>query len=439
MVTSLSDAGIFTTVGAGRHYLAGSYRNCGVTTIDPSLAADLKTRTTYPPLVLSGDFMVNTVLSPQAKRDTDVPDLGYEYDPLDYALSGLTLTNATLLLTNAVAIAVYGGNGLMLQSGAKLISSGTPEKMNRVCPYYESQEAATNWGSAITSLMRLPTGTIAVYPEVDFRFTDFSMGLGSPQLIQFDYAGVARLSMRDCRVLGGSMYLGPYGVPVTVAVGLTNNLVESAYWWFDQGFLGTTTPVDLQLRNNLFYRGTLYFVLDNPNLPPWYVHDNFFCTNSLSVSVTNAITNSYNAYYNTAILPATWGNNKTNTSASFQTGWLGRFYYPTNGGAGTLTDLVDAGSRYATNASLYAFTTATNQTKEAGSKVDIGFHFAAGTFAGPTFSTLDTDGDTLWDWWEDWNLNGSYDAAAGETDWQVYTSLFGIGPGPGLVVFTPLK
>jgi hypothetical protein len=50
---------------------------------------------------------------------------------------------------------------------------------------------------------------------------------------------------------------------------------------------------------------------------------------------------------------------------------------------------------------------------------------------------LDADGDSFWTYLEDWDGDGTVDA--GETDWQSYNSLFGIGPGPGLVVFTPLR
>jgi len=51
----------------------------------------------------------------------------------------------------------------------------------------------------------------------------------------------------------------------------------------------------------------------------------------------------------------------------------------------------------------------------------------------------DYDSDGLFGVFEDWNSNGSYDSASGETDWQTYNSKYGIGPGPGLIVFTPLK
>jgi len=414
VITNPTDTGIFTTVGAAEHYLAAGsiYRNSGVTTINPTLALDLKNRTTYPPIILTNDFTVGTILTPQAQRDTDVPDLGWSYDPLDFLISGRVLTNATLLLTNGTAVGVFGGTGLTLCSGAKFISYGFPENMNRLCPYYQVQELATNLGSSVNSLLKISPDAMATYPDIDERFTDFSMANGNPGLVAFDYAGVARLSMRDCSVLGGTMSLGPLDVTVTNTVGLTNNLVDSATWLFDQGYEGSTTKMSVHLRNNLFYRGALSLLHDDTTLGSWYVHDNLFCTNTLTTTVSHAITNSHNGYYNTAPLSSSWGNNKTLTSASFQTGFLGRFYYPTNGGAGTLTDLVNTGSRYATNAGLYHFTTATNQTKESASLVDIGFHFATVNSSG---LAVDSDGDGLPDYLEDVNGNGSKEVS--ETGW----------------------
>src|SRR5207247_9054278 len=112
-VYSTSASGVFQSVGQGFHYLNTNsiYRNVGTTNINSTLAAQLKKLTTDPPLVLTSDFTVSTTLSPQAQRDTDVPDVGWHYDPLDYCWSGLNLTSATLTLTNGVAIGSYGTNG----------------------------------------------------------------------------------------------------------------------------------------------------------------------------------------------------------------------------------------------------------------------------------------------------------------------------------------
>ena len=52
-------------------------------------------------------FTTPTTLFPQALRDSDVPDLGYHYFSLDYLWTALEVTNASLTLSNGVAIGFY--------------------------------------------------------------------------------------------------------------------------------------------------------------------------------------------------------------------------------------------------------------------------------------------------------------------------------------------
>jgi len=52
-----------------------------------------------------------------------VPSLGYHYDPIDYVLRGLVVSNATLWVTNGAVIGVdYAAtnHGILLDSGAAL-------------------------------------------------------------------------------------------------------------------------------------------------------------------------------------------------------------------------------------------------------------------------------------------------------------------------------
>jgi hypothetical protein len=88
------DTGVFATVGAGAHYLADStYRRQG--TNATSLLEDLKSRTTYPPIEITNDFTVDTLLSPTVLRGQNLPDLGYSYDPIDFVLNEISVTDCT--------------------------------------------------------------------------------------------------------------------------------------------------------------------------------------------------------------------------------------------------------------------------------------------------------------------------------------------------------
>src|SRR5206468_10513685 len=134
------------------------------TNINSTLAQELKRRTTCPPLILANNFTVDTVLFPQAQRDNNIPDLGYSYAPLDYIISGLTASNAVVTLTNGVAVGVHDTTGLTLMSGSKLVSGGAADNLNLLGPIYMVQEAATNWGSALLNVLKLPGSAMTAYP-----------------------------------------------------------------------------------------------------------------------------------------------------------------------------------------------------------------------------------------------------------------------------------
>src|SRR5258708_7261097 len=104
-ITNASSAGFYQGVGAGNYYLASgsTNRDAGTTNINSVLLADLKQKTTWPPLVCSNSTVAwDLILSPQAQRDTVLPDLGYHYDPVDFISYVYTFTNSTLTLTNGV-------------------------------------------------------------------------------------------------------------------------------------------------------------------------------------------------------------------------------------------------------------------------------------------------------------------------------------------------
>jgi hypothetical protein len=111
VVSAASDTGIFSGKGIATNYLASSspYRDAGTTNLSARMKSILKTTTTEPPQEITADFTSDTTLYPVVARDTDIPDLGYHYQPLDYIwiTRGVDL-NKTLILSNGVAVGVGG-------------------------------------------------------------------------------------------------------------------------------------------------------------------------------------------------------------------------------------------------------------------------------------------------------------------------------------------
>jgi hypothetical protein len=138
-----SSSNPFQTVGAGNYYLTNGcgFFNAGTTNIDRTLLASLAQKTTYPPIVYSNvTVSVPTTLSPQAQRDTDTPDLGYHYDPIDYLADEFQVTNALLTITGGAVIGCYNDSAGMTPSPCV----GCAEVHRRLTP-------ATFWTARLTS------------------------------------------------------------------------------------------------------------------------------------------------------------------------------------------------------------------------------------------------------------------------------------------------
>lgn len=413
--TLTSTNGIFQPTGAGYNYLAADspYRNIGSTNINSQLLADLKARTTYPPVILTNDFKTDTILFPQAQRDTDLPDLGYHYDPLDYCVSNLKLTSASLGLTNGVAVGVYGTNGIVLDSGGVFSSEGTPVNLNQFGRYSLSQEQPVLWGPTAGQLSLLSVvPSPSVLPKASFRFTQISAianDLQKRYLLEVSSNNLpGSVTFNDCRIHNVRVILSPTGDSRQCMLAMTNNLIERGYFSPSQTVGGS--PLAVYLWNNLFTKATAT-LMNYTNNAQWAVYNNFFDTHSYNYGSVN-FPNGTNAFYASSIIPGSSGGDITLSLApEYQTGPLGSFYYPTSGT--NLYRLVDAGSRSAANAGLYHHTVRVDQTKESTSWVDIGFHYVA--LNGQNLP-VDTDSDGLPDYLEDSNGNGSLNS--GETDWN---------------------
>lgn len=428
-VVVTSSSGLFQTVGAGAHYLTTNspYRNAGVTNLTTRLLADLKTLTTYPPVVVTPGALSNSLtLYPQAQRDTDQPDLGAHYQPIDYAFSHVYVNNATLTVQPGTVLGTYATNdndyGIALFNNSTLVIEGTPANLARIVRHNTVQEqASTNWGARLAECVGSASSPQTVAPQVRFRFVDGSvLAQDSHHLRGYsenDFTGV----FRDSQFHGGQFATEWPGLAVT------NCLFERVSVAVNQ----ENNTFDLAFHDNTFYGGALNLVQENGGT--WTFKDNLFDRTAITNSGAT-LTHDYNAYVTNATrLGVAQTHDKTLTNAPvYLTSWLGRYYFPTNDGM--LSTLLNAGSTIATNLGLYHFTTTTNQWKETNSTVDIGFHYVAANSSG---QPIDTDSDGLPDYFEDTDGDGTVDS--GETDWNSYNSFFGLSGTPGLQVFTPLK
>jgi len=407
--TNTDPSAVFVTVGAGSNYLAtnSAFRDAGTTNIDASLLTSLKQLTTYPP-VIGGELITlgntNLNLTPQATRDTDTPDLGYHYSPLDYAFGGVCVTNSTITLSNGTAIAIFsptnGGTsyyGISLGNAAKLFSEGSATTLNRIVRYNCVQEqSTTTWNTPPVEHIATAQNNPASNPEMRLRFTEWFMPAKDTYHFRGYNGSGANPAFIDNQMHGGQFYSGRPTVSVTnclfnrVAVALEET---------------TTNAMSPTVRNCLLYGGSLQ--VSNALSGIWTFKDNVF--DGVNISQRGTLVHDYNGYITNAT--AQWLTNSgthdvfTNTFA-WQNGALGRWYQSTN------SVFIDVGSTNANYLGLYHYTVLTSNVKETNSVVDCGFHYVATSNGAP----IDTDSDSVPDYLEDANGNGSVDS--GETDWQ---------------------
>jgi hypothetical protein len=242
----------------------------------------------------------------------------------------------------------------------------------------------------------------------------------------------ARLGFQDCGFVGGEMYLAPDNP--THVIGITNTLFERVKFTFHP-----YARAAFQAHNNLFKNGSFTIDMDPPNPPgaaAWSIRDNLFDGALLSQFADLAPgAASHNGYVLTPenqsrLRPPATGNTDRMLSASpsYESYGDQRYYLPVRDG-----ELTDKGSRLATAAALYHYTTRVSQLKESSSRVDIGLHYVART--GDDLTDSDRDGSS--DFVEDSNGDGV--TSAGETRWDRYESRYRLSGQPGLSLFTPIK
>ena len=394
---------VFETAAYGEHYLKNDlYRGVGTANIDARLLAMLRQRTTYAPFILTNYIAADLTLSPTVYKDVDAsPDLGYHYTPLDYIANGVVVSNATLTLTNGVAVGIdYAGGasgwGFLLKDNAKIVSSGNATNLNKIVRAHLVQEqSGSNPPSRAVFYDGASTG---VSNEIRARFTLFAQLADDGEMLSAGQK-MSALEWQHSAVYNASMTVDLTGDNFFTG-GLTNNLWERTPVQF-VGDGGSTNSV--HLRNNLLRNCTNHFFSAQAS---WSVYDNLVDSGGLH-DHGNAVTNGNNAYYSAGVTLSGGAGNLSLGGLSYHTGPLGKYYQPTN------SSLINAGSRNGDAAGLYHFTMTTNQVKETNSVVDIGLHYVATDATG---TPLDFDSDGLPDYWEDRNGNGSFDL--GEISWQ---------------------
>ncbi len=387
----LSDSStVFRAEGGGGHYLKESspYRNVGTTSIDPSLAEDLKTRTTYAPLTLANPLVVNPTLSPQAQRDADTPDVGYHYEPLDYLIPEIAITNSVLTLTNGVVVGTKDVYGFSLYGGAVVNSEGTALTPNRLVRFRTAQENPIAQSSPQCYSIRF-AGASSPTPEVKAQFTEFYL-LPSSSIsghIFSTFYGSMKVTLRDCQFKGGRL---PLQNQDDFTYQCNNGLFERVYAIIQ----GKT----VNHYNNLHFGGTLKFYVGTGTACT--AKDNLFDKTSLFNGNAGALDFGWNGYvtnYN-RLLPEGPANVTLTGSPLYQSTVLGSYYLPSG------SPLINLGSRTGGSAGLYQHTTQTSAaSKEGASQVDIGFHY---TGLNAQNQPIDTDADGLPDYFEDRNGDG---------------------------------
>ncbi len=399
----------YKTIGGGNYYLANGtnnpFRGVGTTNIDqaaqnagvlyleaaPGILADLAQKTTWPPIVYDETNLSSPlILGPCVPRDTNsTPDLGYNYDALDYVFAGCQVS-ASLTFTNGTDVGFFADSGpfyfpysIALNDGASMSFNGNATQPCRFALYSLVQEGNGNWtagedGGFEGAIVFNGSSTI---PQVSANFTKCG-ALPQHQLLNDNYAS-GGASFRNCEFYNGS--ISTYG---TEYANFTNCLFfRPCITFWDNNY-----PISYAFENCTFYNGGLYSSRTGGDSSSFWLIENcsfdgtaFDWNDDLNGNFTNTLFN-FNSYntnnpgwitYHGGFSP----NNATNevvgpndlmtTNYNWETSWFGNFYLPTN------SPLITNGSTTADQVGLYEFTTQTNQVPEGTNIVDIGYHYVA--------------------------------------------------------------
>jgi hypothetical protein len=404
---------VYQVAGGGNYYLATNSpgRGVGTKNIDTNLLAELAQKTTWSPVVYDATNISSLgTLGPTATRDTNglVIDLGYHYDPVDYAFGGCDLSNS-LTFTTGTAVAWFEDNGgvhiwgstqpygITLNDGANLSFNGTA---TQPCIFTRSelvQEGGNgSWGNTGWNLGMVFMGS-SQEATVSANFTKWTSTYF--QNILQDRGSYGQGFFKNCEFYNNT--ITTWNVQYLF---YTNCLLfrPCVTFWNSPNFT---------LENCTVYNGAM--VMDRSSAVNWFIENSSFDGTGFNGSDsysgnTNYTTINFNAYntnnlswqtypqngsYN-GTLETIGSNDQTVTNYNWETSWFGSFYSPTN------LSIFHNGSANANLLGLDHFTTQTNQAVEGTNIVTIGYHYVATDQYG---NPLDSNGNGIADYIEDTN------------------------------------
>jgi hypothetical protein len=243
----------FQAMGAAAHYLAAETRarNSGTTNISAGLRATLTHLTTDAPVLRSNlTVVVDTTLTPITQRDTDVPDLGYHYAPIDYLAVAYAFTNCTLTLTPGTVVAYYDTTGVWLRDGAAISSEGTPASPVRFVDHHAVQEQPVRLAGASGFPVNCHRYGSVGSPAY-FRFTEFARLAPGATANNFYISDsswkFSELTVRDCAFYNGNASLWAVA---NVTLQFHNNLCHRT----------TVSITDYETLNAISFRNNLFIM-----------------------------------------------------------------------------------------------------------------------------------------------------------------------------------
>jgi hypothetical protein len=377
---------VYQTVGGSSYYLTNNspYRGAGTANIDQTLLSELQQKTTWPPVVYDATNISSLgMLGLAVPRDTNsFTDIGYHYDPIDYAFGGCDLYG-NLTITDGTAIAwfednggVYPGSpyGISLDDGANLSFNGNATEP---CIFVRSemvQEGGNgNWGDTGWNLGIVFMGNFQE-ATVSATFTKWTSTY-FVNILQ-DRASEGQGFFKNCEFYNNFIttwnvqnldYTNCLLFRPGIALWNSPNFVLENCTVFNGGVTMNRSSAVNWLIENCSFDGTGFNGSDN------YIGDTNYTTINFNAYNTNNLswqTYPLNPSYN-GMLDTIGANDQMVTNYNWEGSRAGNFYLPAT------SPILKKGSITADQLGLYWFTTQTNQAPQETNIVDIGYHYQA--------------------------------------------------------------